>query len=105
MLFAVVDAGISPVVAPWANLAAVTVIVCLFVWYLTRHLPAKDRRNEDRADAKDLMFLNALAAERERSRESAASGHKAAQVLASNIDEMTTEIRRMNDARFAHSRD
>lgn len=102
-MLAVADAGISPVVAPWANLAAVTVIVGLFVWYLTRHLPAKDRRNEDRSDAKDLLFLKALSDERERSREAAASGHRAAAVLAQNIDEMTTEIRRMNDARFAHS--
>ncbi len=103
MLFAVADSGVSPVVAPWANLAAVTVIVCLFVWYLTRHLPAKDRRAEDRSDAKDVMFLNALSVERERSREAAATGHKAAQMLAQNIDEMTTELRRINDARFSHS--
>jgi len=98
IILAVADAGLSLEVAPWANLAAVVIICGLFVWFLTKHIPEKDRRSEDRSDARDQLFVNTLAAERERSREAAATGHKAAQSLADNIEEMTHEFRRFNDA-------
>ncbi len=98
IILAVADAGLSAGAAPWANLAAVVIICCLFVWFLTKHIPEKDRRHEERADAKDLLFVNALAAERERSREAAATGHMAAQSLAGSLADMSHEIRRFNDS-------
>jgi hypothetical protein len=96
-LLATENNGLDAAVAPWANLAAVAIMVGLFCWFLTKHIPEKERRLEDRADKKDALFLDALAAERERSRHAATTGHQAAQALADNIGEMTTELRRFND--------
>lgn len=58
-MFAEINDGMSGL-APWANLAATTVIVLLFVWMLTVNIPARDKRNDDRQDAKDEAFLKAL---------------------------------------------
>lgn len=94
------NAGLSDFVAPWANLAAVGLMSYLFFWVVTKHQPERDKRLEERADAKDAIFLRTLAEERERSREAAASGHAAAKALADNLQGMTLELRRFNDAQF-----
>ncbi len=104
VLAVVENAGLSPTAEPWANLAAVVIMVSLFVWFIMRHIPAKDLRNEQRSDAKDAQFLATLAAERERSRAAAESGHAAAKALADNIGDMTHELRRFNDSALAASR-
>lgn len=88
--------------APWANLAAVVIMVSLFVWFLVHHQPAREKRAEERADQKDALFLQTLREERERAREAAASGHAAARALSENIGNMTSEIRRFNDQQIGH---
>lgn len=100
MLGTIENAGLSDFVAPWANLAAVGLMSYLFFWVITKHQPERDKRLEERSDAKDSIFLRTLAEERERSREAAASGHAAAKALADNIQNMTLELRRWNDLQF-----
>jgi hypothetical protein len=74
----------------------------LFFWVITKHQPERDKRLEERSDAKDAVFLRTLSEERQRSREAAASGHAAAKALADNIQGMTLELRRFNDSQFHH---
>jgi uncharacterized membrane protein YebE (DUF533 family) len=100
MLGTIENAGLSDFVAPWANLAAVGLMSYLFFWVITKHQPERDKRLEERSDAKDAIFLRTLAEERQRSRDAAISGHEAAKALADNIHDMTLELRRFTNSQF-----
>ena len=95
--------GMSPDIAPWANLAAVGVIVAMFIWLLIHHIPNRERVSELRQDTREArfesrldkineQFLQALKYREDSSRMNAESGHSALgklmdlqmQVIASN---------------------
>lgn len=52
--------GVPPEVSGWANLTATAVILCLFTWMITKHIPDRDKRTEERQDRKDESFARAL---------------------------------------------
>lgn len=56
--------GVPNEVSGWVNLGAIGVIVSLFIWVITKHIPERDRRYEERQDAKDAAFLLALSERR-----------------------------------------
>ena len=95
--------GMSPDIAPWANLAAVGVIVAMFIWLLTHHIPSREKASEQRQDTREMrfesrldsinsQFLQALKYREDSSHMNAESGHNAlaklmdlqSQVIASN---------------------
>ena len=80
--------GLSPDMSPWANLAAVGVIVGLFAWLLIYHIPSREKSTESRQDIRDAraeermakiqdQFLSALKMRDDTSRLNASSGHEA----------------------------
>lgn len=97
----------------WSNLTAGAVILGLFLWLLTKHIPARELRNEQRQDERDRKheerldriqshFSQALTAQLQASKESAQSGHAALQavvekqhVMATSVDKNTESIREL----------
>lgn len=80
--------GLAPDMSPWANLAAVGVIIGLFAWLLLYHIPNREKSSEARQDARDgrsearfdkiqEQFLVALKYRDDTSRVNAESGHNA----------------------------
>lgn len=80
--------GLAPDMSPWANLAAVGVIIGLFAWLLLYHIPSREKSAEERQDARDArseqrfdkiqeQFIVALKFRDETSRINAESGHNA----------------------------
>lgn len=107
--------GMSPDIAPWANLAAVGVIVAMFIWLLTVHIPNREKVSEQRQDTREArfesrldkineQFLQALKYREDSSRMNAESGHGALarlmelqmQVISSN-KETTTVLSQLHE--------
>lgn len=103
MLAQATDSGVGVTLAPWTNLAAVTVIVGLFAWLLTKHIPAREQRAEERQDARDKLnqdrldriqqeFLAALKMREETSRVAAQMGQNSMQAIVQGQHDMMTTI-------------
>lgn len=90
-------AGLTGDLSGWANLAAVTVITLLFVWYQIKRLPELQQRAEAREDMKAQQFFEALKGEREQRIASASEGHAAARALGDGVAMLTRELQRFND--------
>lgn len=95
----VANNGMPSEFAPWANVAAVGVIVVMFVWLVMYHIPGREKRAEDRQDTRDKNaevrfdkvkdeFLVALQHREETSRVNAAAGHLAANNLMAGQKEL-----------------
>lgn len=93
------DGGVGVTLAPWTNLAAVTVIVGLFAWLLTKHIPAaeerqdaRDKTNQDRLDRIQQEFLAALRMREETSRVAAQIGQNSMQSIVQGQHDMMSAI-------------
>lgn len=95
----------------YSNLTAVAVITLLFVWLLTKHIPAREQRSEQRQDERDrraeerldriqMVFTETIQKQLEASKHNAASGHAALQsviekqaVIMASVDKNTDALR------------
>lgn len=78
---------------PWTDVAAAAVIFSVFVWMMTKYIPAKDEAAQKAQKERDELFTKALAMRDETSRLNAQSWHNALETLVKGQQEVLISMK------------
>lgn len=77
---------------PWAQLAATSVIICLFVWMITKQWPAMLAENRIENAQARAHFEKILEKVEDNRKQAAKDGHDAARAISTSLDRQAEAI-------------